>query len=354
MSNNTYGFPYPTAVVWGNNEIQKIQKIQLQSNFVTFCYILRSYSNASEERQREFNQTIHGFIDKEKFVQYIHESTGNTPLIIACDKGRTDIVRLLLQKGADPNIQNKTGDTALIVTCIKGHTEIVKLLMDDNRTNPNIQNKTGDTALICSIRGRTNRFPNTKLKIVKILLDGLPDKIHLNTFLKPEVGFDNQEIEALKNAKKKRKEAVRGNGNHTRSFRFPNYTEPSSRVKNKRYVPNIEMGGIQLTSKEKFILPNLPDYTLDINIQNKNGYTALMFAVENINLDKLDKEIIELLVTKGANALLKNNNNMDSKNLLSRSIERDYKCLIEDAPLVYRQINYLLNESSIFYSTHNV
>ncbi len=79
-----------------------------------------------------------------------------------------------------------------------------------------------------------------------------------------------------------------------------------------------------------------------------------MFAVEKINLDELDKDIIELLVTKGANARLKNNDNMNSIELLHNSVRRDFHCLMEDAPLVYRQIYYLLNESSVFYSTHNV
>ena len=316
-------------------------------------------------------------MDDNRTYPNIKNKNGDTPLIIASYFGRTAIVELLLNerseegsqevpvrerdidKRTDPNIQNNLGNTALILASSMYHTDVVELLMYHIRTNLNIQNNNGDTALICSIRGRTNRFRNRTLEVVKILLDGLPDKILLNTFSKPkpktEVGFDEQGMEALKNAKKKRNEAVRGNGNHTRSFMSPSYSYPSLIVKNQRYVPNNkEMGGIQLTSKEKFILPNLPDDTLDINIQNKNGYTALMFAVKNIKLNELDKDIIELLVTKGANARLKNNDNKNSIELLHNSVRTYFDCLMEYAPLVYRQINYLLNESSIFYSTHNV
>ena len=46
----------------------------------------------------------------------------------ASHEGHIDIVKLLLDKGADVNAKSKDGDTALKAASVKGHTEIVELL----------------------------------------------------------------------------------------------------------------------------------------------------------------------------------------------------------------------------------
>ena len=51
-------------------------------------------------------------------------------LIYASYGGNTEIVRLLLDNGADPNIRNDYGMTALIAASSRGHNEIVKLLLE--------------------------------------------------------------------------------------------------------------------------------------------------------------------------------------------------------------------------------
>ena len=57
----------------------------------------------------------------------------------------TDIVRLLLEHNADPNIQSNNGNTSLILASLEGHTDIVRLLLEHN-ADPNIQNKFGKKA----------------------------------------------------------------------------------------------------------------------------------------------------------------------------------------------------------------
>ena len=77
---------------------------------------------------------------------------GDTALIRASDKGYVDIVKLLLDYGADPNIQSEEGgDTALILASTHPdtwhvYTDIVRLLLE-NGANPNIQTEWGQTAL---------------------------------------------------------------------------------------------------------------------------------------------------------------------------------------------------------------
>jgi ankyrin repeat protein len=128
------------------------------------------------------------------------DENGDTALMLAVYHGYFNIVKLLLQKGADPNIinakyplrspvlidasgcgnidivkeilsdprtnvniQNSSGRTALIKAIIYGHTEIVKLLLA-NGACPNIQDVDGNTALI---RVASNDYSS----IAKILLD---------------------------------------------------------------------------------------------------------------------------------------------------------------------------------------
>ena len=54
----------------------------------------------------------------------------STPLFEAATNGHTDIVRLLLDKGAKPNISDYYGDCPLKAAALKGHKEVVKLLID--------------------------------------------------------------------------------------------------------------------------------------------------------------------------------------------------------------------------------
>ena len=55
---------------------------------------------------------------------------GNTPLMLASRDNMKNIVALLIAAGANPNIKNKNGDNALSPATWKGHTEIVRLLLD--------------------------------------------------------------------------------------------------------------------------------------------------------------------------------------------------------------------------------
>lgn len=51
-----------------------------------------------------------------------------TPIFIAAEKGFTDVVEYLLEKGADPTLTNVMGKNALDAALDKGHADIVTLL----------------------------------------------------------------------------------------------------------------------------------------------------------------------------------------------------------------------------------
>ena len=50
--------------------------------------------------------------------------------MIAASNGHTDIVKALLDKGADVNARGNKGSTALMFAAYNGHTDIVKSLID--------------------------------------------------------------------------------------------------------------------------------------------------------------------------------------------------------------------------------
>lgn len=54
---------------------------------------------------------------------------GVTPLHVACERGNSDIVNLLLQSGADPNAERESKLTPLQLACFHGNAKIAELLI---------------------------------------------------------------------------------------------------------------------------------------------------------------------------------------------------------------------------------
>jgi hypothetical protein len=88
---------------------------------------------------------------------------GMTALLLASMYEHIDIVRLLLEKGADVNIKDENGYNALMWASVRGYTDIVRLLLE-NGADINLQNENGYTALmLASVSGIT--------EIVRLLLE---------------------------------------------------------------------------------------------------------------------------------------------------------------------------------------
>ncbi len=71
----------------------------------------------------------------------------NDSLIMASQEGKTKIVKLLLDKGADVNYVNKYGRTSLLLASAFGCTETVKLLIE-NGADINYVDKHGFNSLL--------------------------------------------------------------------------------------------------------------------------------------------------------------------------------------------------------------
>jgi ankyrin repeat protein len=96
---------------------------------------------------------------------------GQTPLFCAAKEGRTDIVKYLLDRGANPRVQNHYGVSALWIPAQKGMLQVVELLLNagaETTVAPfgNLAdelNITGWTPLYAAMKAR-------KFDVVKLLL----------------------------------------------------------------------------------------------------------------------------------------------------------------------------------------
>jgi len=71
---------------------------------------------------------------------------GQTALMLAVSHGRLDMVRMLMEAGADVNMRDEDGSTALMCASEHGHTEIVKLLLAHPDIDPTL---TDNVRLLC-------------------------------------------------------------------------------------------------------------------------------------------------------------------------------------------------------------
>ncbi|KAL8591807.1 hypothetical protein ACOMHN_047067 [Nucella lapillus] len=99
----------------------------------------------------------------------------NTALHFACVHGHAPVVRKLLQHvDVDHDALNSAGNTPLMMACFSKSAVIVKMLIDDG-ANVNIQDEDGKTALFMSISHRS-------WSIVRLLLDGKADPNLADTY----------------------------------------------------------------------------------------------------------------------------------------------------------------------------
>ena len=119
-------------------------------------------------------------------------SNGDTALMFASTNDHTEIVRILLDHGADINVQDKYGQTALMQASGEecGHTEIVKLLLDHG-ADINVQDEYGQTALMNAIE-----FEYTE--IVKLLLEHGADPNLQNKYGSTTLEWASEDTEIIK------------------------------------------------------------------------------------------------------------------------------------------------------------
>ncbi|XP_029987244.1 KN motif and ankyrin repeat domain-containing protein 3 [Sphaeramia orbicularis] len=81
---------------------------------------------------------------------------GQTALMLAVSHGRQEMVRALLECGADVNVQDDEGSTALMCASEHGRAEIVKLLLEQPGCDISIMDNDGSNALSIALEASHN------------------------------------------------------------------------------------------------------------------------------------------------------------------------------------------------------
>ncbi|MCL4361844.1 ankyrin repeat domain-containing protein [Candidatus Dependentiae bacterium] len=102
-------------------------------------------------------------ISSNLFAMEFVNSKQQTPLMLTCLKGQTDVAKSLIEQGVELNEIDNEGATALMLAIRSQHFDIAKLLIDSG-ANIHIKDKAGITALMwASMGGSTD--------IVQLLID---------------------------------------------------------------------------------------------------------------------------------------------------------------------------------------
>jgi len=118
---------------------------------------------AAIDNQQEL-KTIKLLVQSNADINGIDKRNQETALHCASYHGAEDIVHLLLENKANPNLQNNDGDTPLTLCCYQGHTKIAIYLIEHVHVDLDLIVYDGDTALILAC------YENHG-KIVKSLLE---------------------------------------------------------------------------------------------------------------------------------------------------------------------------------------
>jgi serine/threonine-protein phosphatase 6 regulatory ankyrin repeat subunit B len=223
-----------------------------------------------------YQLVTNGTVDN--LAQYVHsvgikaakDSTGEPVLTVAARMGRTDMVKYLLENGADPKITNSWGETALIASCgVNANLELVKLLIDAGSDVNAAAN--GHTPL-SELLGSNGRF----MPIVALLL---------------ESGADVNGIMA----------SPTSGGSSYQGYKYFQYA--------------ILTGSPEL-------LKMLFDHSVDISASDQDGNTAIILAAKY----SLNADIVNMLISrkvdlnkrnaKGNTALIEIINNLNSTNIV--------------------------------------
>ena len=111
-----------------------------------------------------------------KLVKWFLESVNitNIPvsaLFFAIDNQSIEMIRLLLDHGAQANLQNERKVSALMLAVSKGNVEVVKELLEGG-ADVNLKGEGGSTALLSVLLAEDHDVPQqSKIAIVKVLLE---------------------------------------------------------------------------------------------------------------------------------------------------------------------------------------
>ena len=247
----------------------------------------------------------------------LQNNQGFTPLMIACQENKIYIVKLLLEgKDCNVNLQsnNEFGKrTALMIACEKGYIEIVKLLLERKDVNVNLQTNNGWSwsALMISCQ------KEGKPEIVKLLLEIKDVNVNLQNndgwsalmILFSSITYVNPPINYYRSDKIEKYKEKNPDKSSTEIDEYLNikwdFLSAGEKLKYEDKTNQDELKNTNVINTIKLILQRKD---VNLNLQNNDGETFLIMIINSLVIDSsIRLELIKLLLEKGANPHIKNN-----------------------------------------------
>jgi uncharacterized protein len=181
-----------------------------------------------------------------------------------------DGVGILLKAGADFNVEDSNNQKPIMIAANKGYTQVVEMLLNKG-FSPNYADKNGQTLLMAATRNEYSKSKYSKVETVNFLLKkGADPNLSINDCWSPLYGAasggDNQSIQVL-----------------------VKYGAKLDTPCDKSYSPLISAVESRQVESAKLLIE------LGANIKpDRNGTTALMYAAKTGNT-----KMIQMLIDKG-------------------------------------------------------
>jgi ankyrin repeat protein len=228
------------------------------------------------------------FMDNPKLINNFKEDMSSA-LANAVNGEHTDVVECLLENGADADSNDN-----LLLACMRGNSELVKILIEHGASVNGIKNGTGNPLRESCV--------NPNLDIIKCLVEHGAD-INATDVHKDGVKWDTPLTVAMEHG----------------CFDTVKYLVEHGADIN--YIKEGDDGNSILCLAAKSwstnILKYFIDKGLDLNYQNYDGDTPLMLAVRSYDYDT-----VKLLVDSGADTTLKNKDGMTALDIAKKVNEK--------------------------------
>ncbi|KAM3149290.1 hypothetical protein ABEW05_010451 [Botrytis cinerea] len=110
------------------------------------------------------NEIVKLLLERGADIESKDSKYGQTPLLWAAENGHDTVVKLLLEKGADIESKDRNGQTPLLLAAINGHDAVVKLLLEKDADIESKDSRYGRTPLLWAAK-------NGHDTVVKLLLE---------------------------------------------------------------------------------------------------------------------------------------------------------------------------------------
>lgn len=167
------------AKLFSDKEKQELLSAIVKNSPQEVTQILRKGDDANRKAKLQEALSDASFMDRPEVVRSLVEmgadvneegKGGMRPLETACLVGRADVVKVLLEKGADVNASDSGGLTPLMVTAKMGRTEVVNRILPKLLSEPAKDGKESESDPFS-----LPKSPEPYVRIVKLLLDHKAD-----------------------------------------------------------------------------------------------------------------------------------------------------------------------------------